>query len=72
MAKALTFIFTLFGGTLIGILASGAPSERPGGALFGLIMAIPVVVCALWIWQGADRHEDARWVERERQRRELR
>ena len=66
MAKALTFIFTLIAGSLIGILASSSPHDRPGGAFVGLILSIPIVICALWIWQGADRHEDMRWTERKR------
>jgi hypothetical protein len=68
MAKALTFIFTLLAGSVIGMLTCPSHHDRAGGAIVGAILAIPVVVCALWIWQGADRAEDERWETREQKR----
>ena len=70
MAKALTFVFTLMAGAVIGIHASPSPTWSAGYAIVGVILAIPVVVCALWIWQGADRLEDERAEARELRRRE--
>ena len=70
MAKALTFIFTLIAGAAVGMLASPEPRHKAAYAIVGIILAIPVVVCALWIWQGADRLEEERLAARELRRRE--
>ena len=70
MAKALTFVFTLTAGALIGILASPSPQWSGAYAIMGVFLALPVVVCALWIWQGADRREDERLEARERRLRD--
>lgn len=70
MAKALTFIFTLIAGAVIGLHASPDPHRSAAYAFVGVIFSLPVVVCALWIWQGADRLEDERLAARELRRRE--
>jgi hypothetical protein len=65
MAKAFMCVLTLSLGVALGILASPNSGDRPGGALCGFFLAIPVILCALWIWQGADRRDDERWAARQ-------